>query len=130
MQIYHKLASSLAAADAQIDIYLKPEIPESFEYRNNIRIPPILGAAHLGWSIEPTRANVMTLLGMHGYNNSLSEMTATFIAKGPMFRVDYRGRLFSNLDMHVMIASILKIIPASTNGTLAKVGEFFDRLEF
>lgn len=68
-----------------------------------------IAAEKKGWSVSP--------IGNHGYLNTLRDMHATFIAAGPAFKRGVMIDVFENVNVHGMIAEILNVEPAQTDGS-------------
>jgi len=60
-------------------------------------------------------------MGVHGYNNSLSEMNPYFIAKGPAFKKGFNATQFLNIDIYVLVCYLLEVEPAPNNGSFDRV---------
>lgn len=93
------------------NIYLKNKIPKQFHYRKHIRIPDILIVADEGWSLMPLGHGSYNPKGSHGYDNTLDNMKAIFIANGPSFKSGYKRDEFENIHIYPLIAHILGIDP-------------------
>ncbi len=52
-----------------------------------------------------------TSKGGHGYENTLPDMGATFVATGPAFKINKTLPAFSNLEVYPALAKILGITP-------------------
>ncbi len=119
--IYRRLKN----AHPHLHIYKKAEIPERFHYRNNRRIMPIIGIADEGWSITSRayfeRNRERYTGGNHGYDNDLPNMRAIFIAHGPDFKNGFRYKTIGNIHLYPLMAHLLGIQPAPSDGTLDSV---------
>jgi len=93
------------------NIYLKNKIPKQFHYRKHIRIPDILIVADEGWSLMPLGHGSYNPKGSHGYDNTLDNMKAIFIANGPSFKSGYMRDEFENIHIYPLVAHILGIDP-------------------
>jgi len=103
-------------------IYFKNKIPQRFHYRNHVRIPDILIVADEGWSLMPLGHGSYNPKGSHGYDNSLDNMKAIFIANGPSFKSGYTRDEFENIHIYPLVAHILGIEPfEKIDGDLEKV---------
>jgi alkaline phosphatase D len=103
-------------------IYLKNKIPQRFHYRNHVRIPDILIVADEGWSLMPLGHGSYNPKGSHGYDNTLDNMKAIFIANGPSFKSGYTRDEFENIHIYPLVAHILGIEPfEKIDGDLEKV---------
>jgi len=59
--------------------------------------------------------------GAHGYDNRNTDMHAIFYAMGPAFKIDYSAPSFPNVDLYSLMAYILGLDPAKTDGNLDDV---------
>ncbi|KAJ3224238.1 hypothetical protein HK099_008694, partial [Clydaea vesicula] len=99
-------------------VWLKNEIPLRYHYTNNVRIPEILLVADVGWVFgnTPTVPPFETK-GTHGYDPTISEMHAIFIADGPSFKKNTIVEGFKNLEIYNILSVVLGISPAPNNST-------------
>lgn len=116
------LYNALKGAHPNLSVYRKGEMPERFHYRDNHRIPPIVGYADDGWSISRTRdfaeQNPDRFSGAtHGFDNEALSMRATFIAHGSAFKEGVTIAPFLNIELYNVMAGILGIEPAPNDGT-------------
>ncbi len=59
--------------------------------------------------------------GAHGYDNANTDMHAIFYASGPSFKEGYLQPRFPNTDIYPLIARLLGLKPADTDGDLNQV---------
>ncbi len=98
-----------------INVWKKEEIPERFHLKQNERVSNIVVVADSAWSCLTTRKRKL-INGIHGYDNSNSEMNAIFYAYGHSFKQDYNAGLLYNTDIYNLITKLLKIKPAPNDG--------------
>jgi predicted AlkP superfamily pyrophosphatase or phosphodiesterase len=111
----------LHGANPHFAVYRKPEIPARLHYQASSRIPAIVGIADEGWTISshdrfqrnPSRAGG----GEHGYDNTLPDMGALFIASGPAFKSGLVVKPFQNIHVYDLMAHILGLAPAPNDGS-------------
>jgi predicted AlkP superfamily pyrophosphatase or phosphodiesterase len=108
-----------------LKVYRRAEIPPSYHYRSNPRIPPIVGVADEGWAVT-THAYVAahggeTLRGVHGYPPNFPSMRAIFLARGPAFRENVQVEPFQNIHVYDLLAHLLGLRPAPNDGSLDSV---------
>lgn len=103
-----------------ITAWRKRDIPSRFQYGNNQRISDVLVLADSSWSvgIKPEYGGNS---GAHGYDNSNTDMHTIFYAEGPDFKNGYTQEAFENVDIYPLIAQILGLKPAVTDGSLEHV---------
>ena len=56
------------------------------------------------------------MAGNHGYDNQNTDMHGIFYAIGPSFKKGYLQESFENINLYALMAYILKISPATTDG--------------
>jgi predicted AlkP superfamily pyrophosphatase or phosphodiesterase len=103
-----------------LQVYLREEVPERFHYRDNPRIPPVVLMADEGWNIE-TKLGWPKLApnydhGSHGYDPSLPNMGALFIASGPAFKKHVEIPDVENIHVYNMLCAVLGLKPALNDG--------------
>ena len=112
--------AALAGAHPHLQVYRKEDLPERLHYRDNPRIPPIIGLADEGWSItsrsRQSRRRDRHLGANHGYDNQLISMSATFIATGPAFKQGLVVPPFENIHIYELLCALLGLEPAPNDG--------------
>lgn len=114
--IYQKLKNV-----QNMDVYKKEDIPESLNYKKNVRTGDLLLVAHLGYVIflnSSESINWTNIKGTHGYYNNQSSMFPIFIGSGPRFKKDFIVDSFRNVDIYPLMCLILNVEPAPNNGSL------------
>lgn len=108
-----------------LTVYKKGELPARFHYADSRRIAPILCMAEDGWTLtsHPYFGRMRDRLskGAHGFDNQLPSMRALFVARGPALKRGYVAEPFENVHIYPLVAEILKLKPAKTDGTLDSV---------
>jgi len=101
--------------------YLARDVPARWHFTGNRRIAPVVALADEGWAFE-TRERMSHWtgdhLGNHGFDNDLESMRAIFIAAGPAFRGGSRLPAFQNIHIYSLLADLLHLKPAATDGDL------------
>ncbi len=100
--------------------YRASDVPERWHFSGSHRIPPAFLVADDEWTIT-TREYMKSHkfeFGNHGFDNSSKDMRAIFIAAGPAFQ---HGTVkpFSNVNVYSLLAYLLNIVPAQTDGSLS-----------
>ncbi len=119
-KIYHKLAN----AHPQMQVYRRGHLPKRWHMDNADRTGDIVVVAEPGWLIFArglTSKYPAPPKGMHGYDRHNHDMYGTFIAEGPAFKRDIMVEPFDNVHVYSLIAEVLGITPATTDGNLAEV---------
>ncbi|WP_020404844.1 ectonucleotide pyrophosphatase/phosphodiesterase [Gracilimonas tropica] len=117
--------SSLKANEEHFKVYKKEDIPERFHLKGHPRVPEILMVADVGYTINAReyfdRREGYPSGGAHGFDNQAPEMHALFVAKGPDFKSGYKMRPIENIHLYSMMAHLLQVQPAKTDGDLDSV---------
>lgn len=93
------------------------EVPEELNYGTSNRCGDVIVAPDLGWQFAATPKNKV---GAHGYSPKEKDMQVIFITSGPDFKRDVLSRdvQFQNVDIYPMLAKLLGIKPATTDGEI------------
>jgi predicted AlkP superfamily pyrophosphatase or phosphodiesterase len=116
---------ALLHASPHLTVYRKGELPERLHYNTGAHVTPIVAIADEGWSIG-THATLASIhpgrtYGAHGYDNAVLAMGAIFVAEGPDFRRGLTVPPFSNVNVYALLAQLLHVRPALTDGSLDAV---------
>lgn len=103
-----------------IKVWTKESVPAVLRYGDSPRIGEIIVAPDLGWQFTDVPRR---LKGAHGYSPEEKEMQVIFRATGPDFKKGYKAKTFYNTDIYSLLACLLKIQPAPTDGSLEGVME-------
>ena len=98
----------------------KAQIPAQWQFREHVRIPPIVCQADVGWRLQShaQKKQVSPVKGEHGYAPEEPSMRAMFVADGPAFIDGARIAAFDNVDVYPLLARLLRIEPASNDGDI------------
>ena len=108
-----------------ISVWRKEEVPAHLNYGTSNHLGDLIVAPDLGWQFATTPRG---LKGAHGYDINEPDMQIIFRACGPDFKRGYTlPHTFSNVDLYSILAELLKIEPAKTDGSLEKVQELFSK---
>ncbi|MFP4556883.1 MAG: ectonucleotide pyrophosphatase/phosphodiesterase [Bacteroidales bacterium] len=109
-----------------LKVWERHEIPERLHYGSNPRIQDIVIEAELGYSVGLSSDSDWYSGGAHGYDNQHPDMHGIFFAQGPAFKKGYKHPAFSNTNLYSIIARILNLEPAETDGNLEDVKGIFE----
>jgi len=107
-----------------LTVYRRAELPGRFRLQGTPRVAPVVAIADPGWTISqrtPEEPSPGIILGNHGYDDSLAVMRAIFIAHGPAFRRGVVVPPFRNIHVYPLLAEVLGLTPAPTDGSLDSV---------
>jgi alkaline phosphatase D len=96
------------------------ELPERLHYGTNPRTLDIVVVADSSWSLVSEKKKKVGS-GAHGYDNDNKDMHAIFYAYGPAFKSNYTAPTFTNINIYPLIAHILGLEQAKTDGKLENV---------
>jgi predicted AlkP superfamily pyrophosphatase or phosphodiesterase len=119
-QLYRRLSR----AHPRLTVYRKSAVPAAYRYRSHPRIPPIIGTLSDGWTATTRRAAAereRVSLGEYGYPPERESMRAIFLADGPAFRDGVVVEPFQNIHVYPLLAHVLGLEPAPTDGRLDSV---------
>jgi alkaline phosphatase D len=116
------VANTLNAAP-HIRAWKRETLPEYLHYGTNPRVLDVIVVADNGWSaLWSERVSEEHYVGgTHGYDPTSKDMHAIFYAMGPAFKPGYVNPTFENIHVYSLLAHILKIQPAETDGDLSAV---------
>lgn len=117
---YTETVYSLLKNRPHLKVWHKNDVPLHFHYGAHPNISSLVAVADSSWSMgigKPTRY----FGGTHGYDNRNSDMHAIFYACGPAFKQNHHHPAINNIDLYPLIAHILALNPAQTDGTLNHV---------
>jgi predicted AlkP superfamily pyrophosphatase or phosphodiesterase len=115
----------LKGAHPHLSVYRKGELPPRLRYNTGDRVTPIVAIADEGWSISTRTAQAQMTAGRtygaHGYDAALPSMGALFVAAGPGLASGLSVKPFQNVHIYALLAALLHIAPATTDGSLDSV---------
>jgi len=125
------IVAALKGKHPRMSVYKREEMPEHLHYRKHSRIPPVLAIADDGWTLA-TRTQVQgwqkdgrVLGGAHGYDTNLKSMQGLLIVAGPQFRAGLVVPPIQNIHLYDMMARVLGLKPAATDGSRTATEGFF-----
>jgi predicted AlkP superfamily pyrophosphatase or phosphodiesterase len=105
-----------------VHAYQAADVPARWHYSDSPRIMPILLVCDSGWLLQSrdfvAKHPDFQHGGNHGYDNRDKSMRATFLAAGPAFTTHAVLQPFPNVDVYSLLAYILNLHPAQTDGTI------------
>jgi predicted AlkP superfamily pyrophosphatase or phosphodiesterase len=94
----------------------KDKLPGHLHYGTNPRIPEIVVIADSSWMVDIHPVPSVIKWGVHGYDNSNTDMHTIFYAAGPAFKRNYEFPQLYNVDIYNLICRLLNIEPAPNDG--------------
>lgn len=102
-----------------VRVWKKTEIPAYLHYGTNPYIGDIIVSPDLGWLV--TDNNNFKIGGAHGFDPTYDDMQVMFRAVGPDFKKGYTAKKFHNVSIYSLLARLLHITPAKTDGSIKEV---------
>ncbi len=99
-----------------IKVWKPDEVPQYLNYGKNPRVGSIILVADSSWSISLSAPDKTFTGGTHGYDIRNTDIHAIFYATGPAFNRGYVQPAFPNTDIYPLLAFLLGIKPANTDG--------------
>ncbi|UTW58392.1 alkaline phosphatase family protein [Kordiimonas sp. SCSIO 12603] len=130
------LATKLKGKHPNMKVWKKGEFPEEYHFDHPTRGPDLMILADTGWTLfasenkaDPTPLSKLPfpLAATHGYDNHNPLMYATFIGNGPSFKKGIITPVFDNVEIYGLIACLLDIKPANTEGNITNVAGFLNK---
>ncbi len=124
-QIYNKLKN----AHKGLRVYKRAEIPTNWHLNHPDRTGDIFAIADAGGMIFArtlTSRHKYAAKATHGYDRFHKDMGASFIAVGPNFKQGVSAAPFDNVEVYGIIARILQLDPAKTDGNIENVEYFLN----
>ncbi len=114
--VYERLAGV-----PHLTVYRRAELPARFHLEGP-RVPPVVAIADPGWNICEARSGPnWRTNGDHGYDDTVTDMRAIFLAHGPAFRRGVVVPPFRNIHVYPLITAVLGLKPAENDGSLDSV---------
>jgi predicted AlkP superfamily pyrophosphatase or phosphodiesterase len=113
---------ALKGKHPSLAIYKREDVPAHLHYRDNARIPPVIGLADDGWMITShqrladARKAGRRMGGDHGYDPKYKSMQGLFVAAGPRIAQHRIVPEFANIHIYDFLCEILGLRPASNDG--------------
>jgi predicted AlkP superfamily pyrophosphatase or phosphodiesterase len=123
---------ALKGRHPSLAVYRREQVPRHLHYRDNPRIPPIIGLADDGWTITSHKrfaddvARKRARGGDHGYDPQLKSMHGLFVAAGPRLRRNLLAPEFENIHIYEFLCHILGLTPAQNDGDSKVTRKFFE----
>ena len=121
-----KLRDDLNARLQHGRAYLREELPQRFQYRDDPRAGDVIVLMGEPWMLR--RAGLRTLRpgrwGMHGWDPALPSMRAIFLAMGPRIRAGAVIEPVDNVDVYPFMSELLGLRPAEgIDGRTGQISE-------
>lgn len=104
-----------------IKVWKPAAVPLYLNYGTNPRVGDLIVVADSAWSITLNHPKSDFTGGTHGYDIRNTDVHAIFYAAGPDFKQGFIQPAFQNIHIYSLLAHLLGIIPAKTDGDLQPV---------
>ncbi|HOQ35613.1 MAG TPA: ectonucleotide pyrophosphatase/phosphodiesterase [Tenuifilaceae bacterium] len=122
---YRSKAIAALKAIPHLKVWERHGIPQRYHYGTNARVQDILVEAELGYSVGIGKRSLGYSGGTHGYDNQYPDMHGIFFAQGPAFKQGYEHKAIMNNNLYLIIAHILGLNPAETDGDYEEIKDLF-----
>jgi alkaline phosphatase D len=102
-------------------IWKASDVPDYLNYGTNIRCGNLVAVADSVYSLVLKKDPECCKGGTHGYDIRNTDMHTIFFAAGPSFKQGYVHPVFRNVDVYPLLARLLNIQPAPTDGQISEV---------
>nr|CAH7712172.1 unnamed protein product [Callosobruchus chinensis] len=132
-EIYTALKDA-SIKNGHFKVYKKQDFPKQWHYKNNLRSPPILVMADVGWGLDDmieasqkyAKLFNFTLtnsseFGVHGYDTTVADMHPYFMARGPKIKKQHKVSPFHTVDLFNLFTELLELPQMANNGTLGNI---------
>ncbi|NQV16243.1 alkaline phosphatase family protein [bacterium] len=108
---------------SELRVWKKDSIPANLHYGTNSRVMDVVVTPDINWSVGwKAREFAPDFIGgTHGYDPHFKDVHGIFYAAGPAFKTGYVHPTVENVNIYPLIAKILKLQPAETDGKLENV---------
>lgn len=104
-----------------ISVWRPNEVPSYLKYGTNPRVGNLILVADSAWSVTLVHPKRDFTGGTHGYEIHDTDIHAIFYAVGPAFKKNYEQPSFSNTNIYTLLAYLLHIVPAASDGNLQQI---------
>jgi alkaline phosphatase D len=104
-----------------LQVWKPSEVPEHLNYGSNPKVGDIIVVADSAWSVTMKKPKKQFTGGTHGYDIRNTDVHTIFYAAGPAFKQNYIHPSFQNIHIYPLLAHLLGIMPAKTDGDLLQV---------
>lgn len=111
-EVYFQLKST-----PHMKTWKREDLPARYHYGTHVRIPRLIVEADSAYGLE-IKHKAQYSLGMHGYDPDNRDMHGIFYAAGPSFKKGFVQPTFENVNIYELLAKLLEIRPAKTDGDL------------
>lgn len=105
---------------SHLSIWKHGQLPQRLNYGSHQRTLDIIVLADSAWTLK-YKSGKNYGKGAHGYDNRNTDMHAIFYAFGPAFKKDYQFQTFENVNLYILMAHLLGLQPAKTDGDIRNV---------
>ncbi len=123
---FREQAISALKAIPNLKVWERHEIPNHYHYGTNQRIQDILIEAEVGYGVGFSSDREWYSKAVHGYDSHHPDMSGIFYAFGPNFKKNYKHKAFQNTNLYLIVAHILGLEPAKTDGVWDDVKDMFN----
>ena len=115
------LYQELSQAGTHLHVFRPSEIPARWQCCDFGADAPLTVTVDPGYWVSEHTFKGQAVIGDHGFDNAFRDMHALFIAAGPAIKPGVTIKPFDNVDVYSLMAQILKVEPAKTDGSITSL---------
>lgn len=109
-------------------VWMREEFPENAHFKYGLHVAPVILLSDPGYFTVFEKPENISMVGGHGYNNTLPSMNAVFLAQGPAFNSAGQVNSIKSVDLYPLMCAVLMMTPYPNNGSLALVAPLLNYL--
>lgn len=117
---YYDVAWKKLSSIPHVTVWKHGEVPDRFHYGTHVRTQDFILVADSAWQVI-TGSRKSYDGGAHGYDNANTDMHTIFYAMGPAFLPDPDYPSFYNIDLYLLLSTILDLDPEPTDGNPERI---------
>lgn len=125
---HQQVYDSIKKLSPHLHVLLREDFFQRWFFKGHRLTPPILAYADPGWTLVHPGTSArgfevdgVKWLGNHGFDNSIQDMRATFLAKGPHFKQSQVSQPISSVDVYQLLCHVTGIKPRPHDGNWSHV---------
>eukprot|EP00177_Eucheuma_denticulatum_P006268 GFKZ01011435.1.p1 GENE.GFKZ01011435.1~~GFKZ01011435.1.p1 ORF type:complete len:519 (+),score=48.51 GFKZ01011435.1:150-1706(+) len=132
-EMYANISEAVKSQGNHARVFRKEQLPERWHLKESRLITEVVTLTDIGWTMsfphqhlvpdtdKPMERAVMRThgrSGSHGFDNTLKDMQAMFVATGPAFKKGVGVKGLRSVDLYEMFCHMFGVAPAPNNGSL------------
>lgn len=132
-EVHENISEALESQGSHAKVFRKRDLPERWHLKESRLITEVVTLTDIGWTMsfphqhlvpdtdKPLEREVVRYHvggGSHGFDNTLKDMQAIFVARGPAFKKGVGVKGLRSVDLYEMFCHMFGVAPAPNNGSL------------